>query len=371
MKQIKVLFFVDRLLVGGIQTFIRNVVENIDKNRVEVELLTLDDGKDYDYQMYFQSLGISVHKLQGIWIHSVFDYSRYEKALSAFFKEHHYDVIHMHASSKNYPLLKVAKKFQIKVRIAHSHNTGFQTKNKIKITVGNYFKGKLKKYATDYFACSKKAGEWLFPKEDVVVIYNGINLKRFAFDSKKRKEIRDELDIDMQTTLFGHVGRFTNQKNHLFLIDIFSEIHQVQKETKLLLLGNGSLMEDVKIKVKELNLENVVIFAGFKNNASDYFQGMDVFLLPSLYEGLPIVLLEAQASGLPSFTSNTVTFESKITDLVTFVELNQTPKYWADQILKKDLIRQDGTEDIIKNGYTIKQTCEFLIEYYEKEVKND
>ena len=151
---VKVLYFVDRMLKGGIQSLVIEIVKNINKEKVQIDFLLLDDGKEYELENTLKDLGCKIYKLNGIWINTSLDFFKYKKALDNFFKEHNdYDVVHMHSSSKNYMVLKKAKKYGIPVRIAHSHNIDFQTKNQIKKIVGNIFKIYLKKYSTDYFAC--------------------------------------------------------------------------------------------------------------------------------------------------------------------------------------------------------------------------
>jgi len=367
MEKTKVLYFVDRFLVGGIQTLIVNILKNINKNEIQIDFLILDDGNKYILEDDLREKGYNVYKLNNIWIRKPTDYYKYAKALDSFFSKHHdYKVVHLHGSSKNYMVLKYAKKYNIPMRIAHSHNIGFQTKSRLKTIVGDLLKNKLKKYATDYFACSKKAGEWLFGKKDVTIINNGINIDEFTFNKKIREEYRDKLGICKNELLFGHVGRFTNQKNHLFLIDIFKEIHSNNQKAKLLLVGSGELEEEIKNKVSNYELTEAVIFAGFQTNVSDYFQAMDVFLFPSKYEGLGIVLLEAQAAFLPCFASkDVVPNDVKITELVSFISLNETPKEWAKIISSSNLNRRNCTKDILKHEYSIKQTTDYLTKIYQ------
>ena len=167
MEKIKVLYFVDRLRHGGIQQLIVEILKKMDKEKVQIDLLVFDDGQTYPLEEVVKDLGINLYKIDA-WIWKPWDYLKQAKTLDKFFKEHHdYKAVHMHSSSKNFMVLKKAKKYGIKIRIAHSHNIGFQSKNKLKIMVGNIFKKPLKKYATDYFACSKLAGKWLFDDEEV------------------------------------------------------------------------------------------------------------------------------------------------------------------------------------------------------------
>ena len=372
-KKVKVLLFVDRMRHGGIQQFIVENVKHMDKSKVQIDVLTLDDGETYPLEKAIKDLGCNFYKLKGIWINKPTDYLKYATAIDKFFTEHNdYKVIHMNASSKNFILLKYAKKHHIKVRIAHSHNIDFQTKNPIKKIIGNILKVPMKKYATDYFACSYLAGEWLFGKKNiennkVKVIHNAVDYEKFKYKEDVREKIRKEFNIKNNEILIGHVGRFTNQKNHTFLIDIFYEMTKQNKNVKLILVGIGEKEQEIKNKVKYLKIENKVIFAGFRTNVNEIMQAMDVFLLPSLYEGLPVVGVEAQAAGLPSFTSkDVVTSEVKITNALEFISLDKSPKYWATTILNSDLSRKDTKQELQDAGYFIEDTAKYLVDFYLK-----
>ena len=372
-KKTKVLLFVDRMRHGGIQQFLVENIKYMSKDKVQIDVLTLDDGQDYPLENTIKELNCNFYKLKGIWINKPTDYIKYAKAIDKFFKKHNdYKVVHMNASSKNFLLLKYAKKHNVKIRIAHSHNIDFQTKNPIKKLVGNILKIPMKIYATDYFACSYLAGEWLFGKNNIKkgkvrVVHNAVDYKKFEFNEEIRKTIRKEFNIKPKELLIGHVGRFTNQKNHTFLIDIFNEISKQNKNAKLIMVGIGEKEEEIKQKVKELNIQDKVIFAGFRTNVNEIMQAMDVFLLPSLYEGLPVVGVEAQASGLPCFTSkDVVTEEVQITSSLEFISLDESSKTWATTILNSDLSRKNTKKELKKAGYFIEDTAKELVNFYLK-----
>lgn len=364
MEKIKVLYFVDRLRHGGIQQMIVEILKKMDKEKVQIDLLVFDDGQTYPLEKVVKDLEINLYKIDA-WIWKPWDYIKQAKALDKFFKEHHdYKVVHMHSSSKNFMVMKIAKKYGINVRIAHSHNIGFQSKNKIKILVGDIFKKPLKKYATHYFACSTLAGKWLFGNSEVKVIHNAVDYEKFKFNGAKRDELRKELGIE-NNLVIGNVGRFTTQKNHTFLIDIFNEIHKQNENTSLMLVGIGEKEQEIRDKVIRLGLEKNVKFMGFCNNTNELFWCMDVFLMPSLYEGLPVVGVEAQCTGLPCFVSkDVITDEVKIANNVTFIELEKTAEEWADIILNSDLERKDTYQELKNAGYFIEQTVEELEKFY-------
>ena len=372
-EKVKVLYFVDRMLRGGIQSLVIDWVESFDKTKLQVDFLLLDDGKEYELEDFLRNMGCNVYKLENVWIRKFTDFFKYSKKLDEFFKMHHdYKVVHLHSTSKNYMVLKYAKKYNIPIRISHSHNIDFQTKNPIKKIFGNILKRPLIKYSTDYFACSQLAGEWLFGKricstDKFKVIHNAINYEKFKYNEETRTKLQRKLKIPEKCTVIGHVGRFTNQKNHSFLIDVFYEYQKICNNSKLLLIGTGELEKSIRLKVLRLGLENDVIFEGYHSNVNEYMQVMDVFLFPSLYEGLGLVLIEAQAAGLPCFTSEKVVpLEAKTSDNFVFISLKEDAKYWCEKITDSNLGRQDNYKAIKENNYLMKDVVKILYESYIK-----
>lgn len=370
-KKEKVLLFVDRMRHGGIQQFLIENIKHMDRSKIEIEVLTLDDGETYPLEETIRELGCPYYKLEGVWIRKLTDYLTYSRKIQQFFQEHNdYKVVHMNASSKNFLLLKYAKKYGIPVRIAHSHNIDFQTTNVFKKMAGNLLKIPLKKYATHYFACSYLAGQWLFGKKSVkagkvIVINNGVDYNKFKTNDQLRAKVRKEFHFCNEDIVIGHVGRFTTQKNHTFLIDIFFEMTKLNTNVKLLLVGIGEKEKEIRAKVQDLGLTDKVVFAGFRKDVNELMQGMDVFLLPSLYEGLPVVGVEAQAAGLPSFTSkDVVTDEVKITSAMNFISLEESPKDWARKILNSDLSRKNTMKELKAAGYFIEDTAQTLVDFY-------
>lgn len=370
-EPVKVLYFVDRMLRGGIQSLVIDWVSRFDKNKIHVDFLLLDDGKEYELEQTLKELGCTVYKLKGIWVKTPIDFIKYKYAVKNFFKEHHdYKVVHMHSSSKNYMILKYAKKYGIPIRIAHSHNIDFQTKNPLKKLIGDLFKKPLIKYATDYFACSKIAGEWLFGKDIVEsdkfrVIHNAVDYDKFKFNENVRKNTRKEFGFNDNDIVIGNVGRFAQQKNHDFLIDIFSECYKINGNYRLLLVGIGELEQEIKNKVSMLGLEKKVIFAGFRKDVNCCMQAMDAFLMPSLHEGLPVVGVEAQASGLTCYMSkDVITPEVKIADNVYFISLNKSSKDWAEKIITSNNDRANNFNKLNNAGYIIESVIKTLEKYY-------
>lgn len=368
--KVKVLYFVDRMLRGGIQTLVIEWVKRFDSSNVSIDFLLLDDGNVYEMEDDLKKLGCNVFKLKGIWLKEPMDFLKYRKALDQFFKEHHdYKVVHMHSSSKNYCVLKYAKKYNIPVRIAHSHNIDFQTKSKIKKIIGDIFKIKVKQYATHYFACSMGAGKWMFGKricksDNFYIVHNAIDYEKFMFNNDIRIKIRNEQNFNKDDIVIGNVGRFVNQKNHAYLIDLFNNVLKINSNYKLLLIGTGELENEIKEKVHSYGIDDKVRFVGFKNNVEDYLNAMDIFVFPSLYEGLGIVLIEAQANGLKCLaTNNKIPVEANATGRVNFIDLDNQSE-WINQILTENTERVDVKEQLKETKYLVDDVVNFLETFY-------
>ena len=354
MAKIRLLYFVDRLLWGGIQTFLENVFQAIDKESFDISLLVLDDGHNYANEIKRITVGgITYYQLQGIWLNNLSGFVKYKKALKKFFKEQQFDIVHINSGSKNYLLAKYAQKSGAKV-IYHSHNTGFQTKNIVKTTIGNYLKRKVIKYSNHLCACSKEAAAWLFSPNkakvyNATIINNALNIEKLLFNNNKREDLRKKFGLDENTYVLGHVGRFEEQKNHRFLIELFHELSKTEKQIKLFLIGDGSLKEEIKKMVSAYGLESMVIFQGAINNAIDYYNLFDCFVMPSLFEGLPLVGVEAQVNGLPCYFSDTISSDVKVLDSSCFIPISNGISPWVSELRKK---RTRVSRDIIKDIFS-------------------
>lgn len=284
-----------------------------------------------------------------------------------FLKEHkdEYNTIHVHVSSLTAitPIV-IAKKYKIKNRIIHSHN--ILQRGKIHEILSKINEKRILKYATKMFACSREAGEKYFPKDKFEIIKNGIDAEKYIYNSEKKIQMREKLNISNETA-YVHIGRFNEQKNHKFLIDIFNQILKLDSNCKLFLIGDGELKESINQKIKEYKIQNNVVFLGLRDDIWDVLQAMDIMIFPSLYEGLGIVGIEGQASGIPVFVSDVVPKEIKVTDLVQVISLNKTNKEWAENIVNnKKKERKNKYNEIVAEGYDIKNTIKKLEEYYFK-----
>ena len=295
---------------------------------------------------------------------------KYLKELKRIFKENNYKIVHSNINTLSVFPLYAAKKAKVPIRIAHSHSTT-NKKEKKKNLLKQVLRPLSKIYATDYFCCSELSGRWLFgdkeyDKGNVFLLNNAIDLDKFKYDEKVRKAKRKELNIKDTIKVIGHLGRFVEQKNHRFLIDIFNEIHNKDKNTLLLLAGQGPLMDEMKQKVKDLNLEDSVRFLGQRSDAAELYQAFDLFLLPSLYEGLPVVGVEAQASGNLCYLSDDMTKETKVLDSTKFMSLSQSAEEWADNIIRdlETYKKHDTKEEVSEYGFNIEKEAKKLVKKY-------
>ena len=363
-EPIKIFQLVGSYKGGGVEAVVMNFYRNIDRNKIQFTFVCDEDSTDIPYE--------EIEKLGGKII-IVPPYSKpfkYHSALKKALKEDDYKIIHSHISTMSVFSLFAAKCAGVPVRIAHSHSTT-NKKEKKKNLMKQILRPFSKVFATDYMCCSELAGRWLFgnkeyDKGNVYLLNNAIDLDKFKYNESLRKKKRKEFGIKDETLVIGHIGRFVAQKNHDFLIDIFNEIHKKNNNSILLLAGQGPLMEDIKNKVKELNLEDSVKFLGQRNDANELYQAFDVFLLPSLYEGLPVVGVEAQAAGLLCYLSDDMTKETKVLDITKFMSLNNTPEEWANNILDdvKKYKRIDTSKEMTVKNFNIKEEAKKLEEYY-------
>ena len=280
-----------------------------------------------------------------------------------------YDVIHINTDNAFSPFVIgiLGKINKVKKIIIHSHNTG-SSQEKMKILLHNILKFFLPLIGDEFLACSKPAAEWLYPKkylDKVKIINNGIDVEKYKFNLEKRNQLRKTMNLENKFVL-GNIGRFSYQKNHKFLIEIFNEVQQIEKESVLLLIGNGELEQEIKNQVKKLNLKEKVIFLGTTDKVEDYLQIMDIFIFPSKFEGLGLVVIEAQAAALKVIASDRIPKEAKLTNYLKFLSLNELPQEWAEEIMKyrNGYERIDARKEIEKSGYSIQTAIKELEKMY-------
>ena len=363
-EPIRVAQIMGKWLGGGVEAVVMNYYRHIDRTKIQFDFICDEDSTNIPYEEIEQLGGklILIPPYQRAF--------KYHKALKRVLKEGNYKIIHSHISTMSVFSLFAAKCAGVPVRIAHSHSTT-NKKEKKKNLMKQVLRPFSKVFATDYMCCSELAGRWLFGdkeynKGNVYLLNNAIDLDKFKYNEPLRKKKRKELGIKDDTLVIGHIGRFVAQKNHDYLIDIFNDIHKKNNNSILLLAGQGPLMEDIKNKVKELNLDDSVKFLGQRNDANELYQAFDVFLLPSLYEGLPVVGVEAQAAGLLCYLSDDMTKETKVLDITKFMSLNNASEEWANNILDdvKKYKRIDTSKEMTAKNFNIKEEAKKLEEYY-------
>lgn len=358
-EPIRVLHVVTHMNRGGLETMIMNYYRHIDRTKIQFDFLTHRTGKK-DYDDEITSLGGKIYHLPSL---NPFSFS-YRKALKTFFNEHpEYQIVHSHLDCMSSIPLMYAKKAGIKNRIAHAHSTS-QDEN-LKFLIKKIYMQKIPKYATALYACGEESGKWMFSNKKFQTLYNAIDLEEFTYNENIRNKMRDELNVSNQLVL-GHVGRFCYPKNHSFLIDVFNEIYQQNEHAILLLVGTGELEGEIRDKVKKLQLEKNVKFLGLRTNIAQLLNAMDGFIFPSNYEGLPVSIIEAQATGMQCFISNHVPIECIVTKNVSIISLDESPQKWADIILEKinEFKRLSVNESIINAGFDINENARKLQKSY-------
>lgn len=349
--------------MGGSQTIVMALYRAVDKEKVQFDFI-VDSDKENVFAEEIQKLGGKIFRLPKF---NGKNYLQIRSAWKSFFREHpEYKVLHSHVRSYASLYLPIAKSFGVKT-IIHSHNTS--NGHGVAALGKKILQYPLRFQADYFFGCSELAGQWLFGKKVVesdryFMLKNAVDMERFAFRQEIRERIRKELAVDENTLLIGHVGRMHPQKNHGFLLAFFSEIVSRKNNVKLILLGDGDLRQEIVEQIQQLGLQEHVLMLGMRKNVEDYFSAMDCFVLPSLHEGLPVVVVEAQANGLNCFVSDTVTKEVQLSELVRYVPIDQGGRIWADAVLEADSTRMDVSEKIRSSGFCIRESSAWLSNFY-------
>lgn len=350
---------------GGAETMVMNYYRHIDRTKVQFDFLVHREQRGaYDDEI--EALGGRIYRLCPIYPQN---FARYKRDLRSFFQAHpEYKIIHSHMSELGYFAFREAEQQGVPVRICHAHSAphGFD----MKMVMRTYFKKRMMPYLTHLFMCGEESGEWLYGernKSRFVMMNNAIDTAAYAWSPARCKKVRHELNLEGVYTL-GHVGNFTQPKNHPFLLEIFTALLKKEPNAVLLLVGGGEGMSKMQEKVQELGIAEHVRFLGVRSDVADLMQAMDVFVLPSLYEGLPVTMVEAQAAGLPCIISDKVPPECILTEgLVDIMSLSASPEAWAEKILAKRAIpRTDRRAEIAAHGFDITTEAVKLQEFYLK-----
>lgn len=366
MDTIRVLHVVGILDKGGLETFILNLYRSIDRNKVQFDFL-VHKKKKGAFEDEIESLGGRIYRIP--YVNDVGPIG-YRRELRKFFNNHkEYNIVHSHMNAVSGVILNEAKKCGVKSRIAHSHtsNPEYSLLEGIYKTIAKKY---INKSANFKFACSEKAGKWLYGNDETFkVINNAIDIDNFKYDADIREAIRKEMNIK-EKIVIGHVGRFCQCKNHRMIIDIFKEINKNYNNAILVLVGDGELKSYIKSKVDEYKLNDKVYFFGVRDDVNKVINSFDVMLFPSLHEGLPVTLIEAQANGLPCVISDSITKEVDLhCGLIKFVSLSDKISCWVRDIINSSNLREINNQDnIAKNiqkfGYNIKDIANYMERFY-------
>lgn len=358
MKKILVFGITDN--PGGIESVIMNYYRKFDKTKIQLDFLC--NTKKVAYEKEITELGGKIYRITA----RSLNYKKYKYELRNFFQNNasKYEAIWVNVCSlANIDYLKYAKKYGIKRRIIHSHNS----QNMDSFARGilhRYNKMFLKKYATDFWSCSEKSSKWFYHKNTInsdkyLLVNNAIDCNSFKYQENIRKKYREKFDVSDKFVI-GNVGRLHFQKNQSFLIDVFSEFLKINSSAILMLIGDGEDRNKLEKKVEELKIENNVIFTGVRSDINNLYQMIDLFIFPSLFEGLSLSLLEAQASGVDCLISDTVASESIFSENVTVLPLNEPKNVWVENINRfkntlndREMCSKKTCSRISKAGYSI------------------
>lgn len=364
-KKIKIMHFLSGVNFGGVEAVIYNYFNNMKNNAKYENIIVSHEKINYDNRKMFEKLNFRFYEVTPKRISLIKNFFQ----INSIIKKEQPDIVHVHMTLSSYMALFIAYLNGVKVRICHSHLAlnKISFKEKIEKYLCNY-------YANVYFACSVDASKYLFLKsnqKEAYILNNAIDLKKFDYNESVRNEIRKELNISKKFVI-GNIGRFTEQKNHKKIISIFEKVLEKKKNSILLLIGDGNLKEEIRNLVISKGLDKNVIFLSGTSEIQKYYQCMDAFLFPSLFEGLGIVAVEAQVSGLPCIVSDVVPKDIEITDLVEFVNLDLSSQEWAKILIKKSSnIRSSSLKKMKNTNFDIKSQSNELDKIYLKLIEGE
>lgn len=356
---VRVLHCFEKMTRGGAESFAMNIYRKIDRSRVQFDFLVSKEG---EYDSEIRSLGGKIHMIPPL---TKVGPIRFKKELHDFFKKNtEYKIIHSHRNKVSGIILKEAKRAGIPLRIAHSHSTSDSGNFVIRMLKKFYQKDVLK-CANYRIACGTESAKYLYGETDnVTIVKNGICSENYGYDANLREIKRNELSLTGKFVI-GTTGRLETVKNHTFLLDVFNEIQRKNNDSVLLIIGTGSLKSELIEKARKLGIENKLIVMENRPDVNELLLTMDAFAMPSLYEGVPLSVIEAQCTGLKCFLSDRVTEEVKVTELVKFIPLEKGASFWAEEILScSEYIRVQKDMEIQEAGYDILNSAKILENLY-------
>lgn len=363
-EPIRILHVLGGISLGGAESRIMDLYRHIDREKMQFDFLIHQTEKGY-YEEEIEALGGRIYRVPRFRLYNI---AAYKKALRAFFAGHHeFKVVHGHMTSTAALYLPIAKKCGVPVTIAHARSAGVD--KGIKGAVTRLLRVPLKKRCDYMFACSMVAAESVFGMENahagrVKIVPNAIDVKQFTYQEEMRIRMRRALSLEDKFVI-GHVGRFHYAKNHEYLLAVFQKIVSRKSNAVLLLLGEGSRMEEMKERALSLGIADQVIFCGNQKETWNYYQAMDFFVFPSRFEGLPGTVVEAQGAGLRCLISDTIADEVKITELVDSLNIEEKPEKWAEYVLAHETYeRTNRYEQIAAAGFDVSQQAAWYEHFY-------
>lgn len=363
-KPIRILHVLGDLNLGGAEALVMNIYRNIDRDRIQFDFV-IHTENECAYNQEIRNMGgniFAVPRYNGL------NHLKYSKAWNRIFSEKKYNIIHCHVRSTAAIILYIAKRYGI-YTISHAHNTSEE--RTLRGLCKRLYEIPIRYVADSFFACSYDAGKWQFGKricsgDDFFILKNGISIDKFVYDESIRQKVRSSLNIGNQCVI-GHVGRFDLQKNHKKLLHIYKELLKLDENNLLILVGTGKLEATIKEQARALKIYDKILWLGTRTDVNELMQAMDIFVFPSLFEGLGIVLIEAQAAGLPCIVSNTIPKEACISTLVEKMDVNKSSLEWAEQIANikhNGVVRESPIDQLYKSGYCIIDTVKWLENFY-------
>jgi len=354
----RILHVVGIMNTGGIETWLMNIFKNIDRTKIQFDFVVHAETEGY----YDDAIGMLGGKIIRVPKFKLFNYNKYKAIWENILQEKKYKILHTHIRSTASIYLKIAKKNGM-TTISHAHNT---SNGKFPMSfVKMFLQHNISKYSDVRLACSNIAGCWLFKKNPFKIIKNGIEVSLYEMNDEVRTAYRIKYNLSDENIVIGHIGRFTYQKNHNFLLEIFLELYKRNNMFRLVLVGDGELKNNIEKKIQYFNIKDNVIYMGVRSDIPQLLQMFDAFLFPSHYEGLPVTVIEAQAAGLNCFISDNISDEVVITNLIHFISLKKNAKYWANYIIGKLEKKREYCFQVINDtGFDIKEVAKELEEIY-------
>lgn len=363
----KVLIIIGKLKIGGAERIGRDIGYYADKTKYEIHYLVYGKDKEF-YEKELIKCGCFIHHVEP----PSTNYIKYYLNLNVLIKKYKFDIIHSHTMFSSGWAVTAGAMHKVPIRIVHSHTIkGPEKRNLLKKSYENCMKVLIRRFATDFVACGDSAGEWCFGRDFYYRhgnrIYNGISLREYYFNECARKKIRQQYGVSESTLIIGHVGHLAPVKNQELLLRIMPEIHKRRPDSKLFLLGDGEDKEKLNNLIESLGIRDLVVMTGNVSNVGEYMSAMDIFAFPSLYEGMPLSLVEAQTNGLPCCISDHIPNDIRLTDLIHVIPIEDADNTWIDVIcnLKRSNAQSYG-EKMFRLGFDTSAMLNRVYSLYEK-----